>query len=60
MTREADRLKSRHCNERDPAERGKIKKDLDQVPLSDGELNQVEQREIDRKKSHIEEFHRSK
>ncbi len=57
MTREADKLTSRYRGERNLSERAKMKKDLDQMPLSDSELGQVKQREIKRKQSDIKEFH---
>lgn len=60
MTREADRLIKRYEREKNPGERTKIKTDLDQVPLSSGELEQVQVREVARKSKDIEEFHRKK
>lgn len=56
MTIEADKAKRRYLSERDPAERKKIKSDLDQMPLSSGELGQVKEREHNRKQRDIKEF----
>ncbi len=56
MTQEADKLKRRYSGESNPAERKKIREDLDQMPLSGSELAQVKQREHDRKQNDIKEF----
>jgi len=56
MTKRADRLKRRYIGESDPAERKKIKSDLDKMPLSGSELAQVQQREHNRNQRDIKEF----
>ncbi len=57
MTTEADRTIKRYNETKDPVEKAHLKKQIDQMPMSSGELEQVQQREADRKTADIKEFH---
>lgn len=48
MSVEMEKLSRRYHSEKDPVERRKIKADMDRVPMTTGELDQVQQREADR------------
>lgn len=48
MSTEMEKLAARHRNERNPVEKAHLKSEMDQMPLSSGELDQVQQREHDR------------
>ncbi len=56
MTQEFEKLTGRYEKEKDPEEKQKLKKELDQMPMSTGELDQVQQREADRKAADIEAY----
>lgn len=45
---ESEKLTQRYENEKDPEEKAHIKRELDQMPLTSGQLDQVQQREVDR------------
>ncbi len=60
MTEKADKLKDRIQKCKDPAEKAKMRADLDKMPLSASELGQVEQREADRVQTDIAEFHQKR
>ena len=53
MTREVEKLAERHRDEKNPEEKAHLKREMDQIPLSSGELEQVQQREVDRKTNDI-------
>ena len=56
MTVEAEKAIRKMEQTRDPAERAHIKSDIDQMPLSSGELDQTKEREHDRKQRDIKKF----
>lgn len=60
MKSEMRKLTERHRDERNPEERAHLKREMDQIPVSPGELEQVHQREIDRKANDIRVFHKSR
>ncbi len=45
---------------KDPAERAKIKADIDKMPISGNELADAQQREHDRKEQDIKEFNEAR
>ena len=53
---ESEKLKDRIMNERNPVERAHLKNELDQIPLTSSELEQVQQREIDRKAAFVRSY----
>lgn len=56
MTIEAEKATRIMNNTKDLDERAHIKEDIDMMPLSSGELDQVQQREEDRITDDIREF----
>jgi hypothetical protein len=56
MTIEMDKLIKKHRNERNPEERAHLKTEMDQMPLSSGELDQVQQREHDRHETDVKTY----
>ncbi len=56
MTTEMEKLADRHRNERNPEERSHLKSVMDQMPLSSGELDHVQEREHDRQKEDVEAY----
>ena len=52
----SEKLKVRLQNEKDPTEKAHLKSELDQMLLTSGELEQVQQREADRKTNDIRVF----
>lgn len=60
MKTEIEKLTDRYYNERNPAEKQKLKREIDQLPMTDGELEQVQQREADRKAADIKAFRERK
>ncbi len=60
MTVEAEKAVRKMNETKDPAERAHIKKDIDQMPLSSGELEQTQQREVNRKAEDIRVFRESR
>lgn len=53
MSTEMEKLAARHRNEKDPVEKAHLKEEMDQMPITAGELDQVQQREADRKTADI-------
>jgi len=53
---DTEKITERLRNEKNPEERQHLKNEIDQIPLSSAELEQVQQREIDRKANDIREF----
>lgn len=53
---ESEKLKTRIMKERNPTERAHLRSELDKVPLTSGELDQVKEREHDRKQNDIKTF----
>lgn len=60
MTAEVEKAISKMNKTKDPVERAHIREDIDQMPLSSGELEQVQQREVDRKAEDIRVFRESR
>ena len=57
---ESEKLKERITNEKNATERAHLKKELDQIPMTSSELEQVVEREEARKTADIEDFHRKR
>lgn len=57
---EFDKVAERYQNEKDPAEKAHLRRELDQMPLSSGELEQVQQREANRQQADIAAFHKER
>ena len=53
---ESDKLKTRITNEKNPAERAHLRSELDQVPLTSGELDQVVEREAKREQQYVDDY----
>ena len=60
MTKEMEKLTDRYYNEKNPEEKKHLKREMDQTPLSSGELERAQQREVDRQAADIESFHKRK
>jgi hypothetical protein len=57
---ESEKLKERISSEKDPAEKAHLRSELDQVPLTSGELDQVKEREVRRKEADIKAYRRAR
>ena len=53
---ESERLMQRYENEKDPVEKAHLKSELDQMPLTSGQLDQAVEREANRKTADIKAF----
>jgi hypothetical protein len=51
-----EKLTDRYHNTKDPAERAHLKSEMDQIPVTAGELDQVQQREADRKTADVKKY----
>lgn len=60
MTIEVERAVKKMNDTKDPAEKAHIKEDIDKMPLSSGELEQAQEREVDRKANDIKVFRESR
>ncbi len=56
MTTEVEKAVKRMEKVKDPAEKAHIKAEIDQMPLSSGELDQAMEREANRKTNDVKEF----
>lgn len=56
MTTEMEKAVTRMNKTKDPAEKAHIKADIDQMPLSSGELDQAIESEVNRKANDIKVF----
>ncbi len=54
---EFEKVSERYRNEKDPVEKAHLKSELDQMPITSGELDQVQQREADRHTADVRTFH---
>ncbi len=57
---ESEKLKEKIGNEKNPAERAHLRSELDQVPLTSGELDQVVEREARRKEAGIKAYRKKR
>lgn len=57
---ESEKLAKRYEEEKDAVEKAHLKRELDRMPLTSGELEQVVDREAARKTADIEEFHKKR
>ncbi|KKN16577.1 hypothetical protein LCGC14_0974570 [marine sediment metagenome] len=57
MTAEVEKAVKRLDETKDPVEKAHIKSEIDMMPLSSGELDQVKEREHNRKANDIKVFH---
>ena len=53
---ESEKLMQRYENEKDPVEKAHLKSELDKMPLTSGDMEQVQQREADRQAEDIRVF----
>ena len=60
MSIEMEKLAARHEKEKDPAEKAHLKAEMDQIPVTSGELDQVQQREANRKTADIAAYRQKK
>lgn len=60
MTIEAEKAIRKMNDTKNPTEKAHIKKEIDMMPLSSGELDHVQQREEDRKVNDIKVFRESR
>jgi len=60
VTVEAEKAIKKMNDTKNPAEKAHIKEDIDRMPLSSGEIDQVQQREVDRKANDIKVFRKSR
>ena len=60
MATEAEKATRKMNETKDPVERAHIKSEIDQMPITSGELEQVQQREADRKTADIAAFHKKR
>lgn len=54
------KLIERHRKEKNPEERAHLKQEMDQIPVTDGQLNQVVEREHDRHEIDIKEYRKKR
>ena len=57
---ESEKLKERIGREKNPAEKEHLRSELDQVPLTSGELDQVIEREAARKEADIKAYRKKR
>lgn len=53
---EFDKLAERYENEKNPEEKKHLKRELDQMPITSGDLEQAQQREADRHTADVEAY----
>ncbi len=51
-----EKLTEKYNNTKDPAERAQLKGEMGKVPVTSGELEQVQQREADRQVAAVQAF----
>ena len=60
MRTDMEKLAERHQNEKNPVVRAKLKSEMDQIPVTSGELSQAMEREHDRKEADIREYRKQR
>ncbi len=56
MKTDMEKLTEKYHNTKDPHEKAQLKSEMDQIPVTAGQLDQVQQREADRQAADIKKY----